>query len=407
MRPFYIFMGLALLVSTTSKAQEPEHNCSIQKTQDILTCALKNYPDVINTGLSVDRDAALINIAMQRPNPELESKWVTGGMETSLFHTLELGGKRTARIRQARAQVSLTQSKLLAAKEQVTLNTVLAFYRLRQIRAELNVLQEASSTFSRILSRFRSRPLLSPEQEVSLSLFHMAKDEAKLQQASLVAEETNLASYLTVATGLPYSQLKRWLPPPKAAWPKLNSSEEASWLNAEVKSAQAELDLAQTNIKLAKSKAWPDFKVGPTVEMENFTGNDQTSVGGSFSLPLPILSQNRGEIAYAKRDQLRANTNLEAVLRKNALERLKQVQRYQHALQGLRLVSSLGSLSAKHHEIEQFFEKGLVPSSLVTESHRQFFEIIQQRHEQELTALDALWRVYIIDGHIFLLEEHL
>ena len=176
-------------------------------------------------------------------------------------------------------------------------------------------------------------------------------------------------------------------------------------MSAEVKTAQAERDLAQSSFKVAKSKAWPDFKVGPTVETENFTGRNQTTVGGSFSLPLPLLNRNRGEIAYAKKDQLRTQVNLETVLRKNSLERLTQIQRYQNSLKSLRLVGSPSELSAKHHKVERFFEKGLVPSSLVTESHRQLFEITKERHEQELSALDALWRVYIIDGRVF--EEKL
>jgi len=64
----------------------------------------------------------------------------------------------------------------------------------------------------------------------------------------------------------------------------------------------------------------------------------------------------------------------------------------------LRSTQQVSGLAAEHQNIEDFFEKGLVTSTLVIETHRQLYDITRTRNEQELTGVDALWRLYILDG---------
>ena len=388
-----------------------DEGCLLRSTQDILDCALRNHPEVAQAQAIRERDSALQRVARQRPNPELEGKIVSGSdavhtvlsTETSLLHTLELGGKRRARIRQATAQGEFSAASLLEAKELVALNTVLALHRLRQIRSESAYLQESSTTFDRILRQFRSRSVLPPEQSVSLSVFDLAKDEYNLRKKSLLEEETELKTFLEIATGVPFSQMKGLLPKRRGAWPKIASDPEEFGPESsasEIKKAAADLKRAEAGLSLAKSNAWPDFKLGPTVETGTLGRNDSVTVGGTISLPIPILNLNRGEKAYAAMEKTRASSQLEFTRKKIVLERAKQLARYQNAVKGVSQIH-WGDLNKKHHEVEDFFDRGLVPSSLVIESHRQFFEITRIVHEQELTATDALWRLYIIDGKVF------
>jgi len=390
-------------------AAEP---CLVRSAQDILDCALRNHPEVVQSQAIQVRDASLVRIARQRPNPELESKVVSGSeagntvlnTETSLLHTLELGGKRKARIRQAAAQGELAAASLSESKELVALNTVLTLYRLRQIRSEQAYLQESLTTFDRILRQFRSRPVLPPEQAVSLSVFDLAKEEYSLRKKSLLEEETELKTFLEIATGAPYSEMKGLLPKQKRSWPKIPSDPQdqvaSDFSSSEIKKAAADLKRAEAGLSLAKSDAWPDFRLGPTVETGTLGRNDSVTVGGTISLPIPLLNLNRGEKAYAALERVRASSHLEQTRKKTSLERSKQLNRYRSAVKGVSQIR-FQDLNESHHEVEGFFGRGLVPSSLVIESHRQFFEISKILHEQELTALDALWRLYIIDGRVF------
>ncbi len=397
----------ASYMSAESRAEE---GCPVSSAQDILQCALDQHPDVVNAQAEKFRDEKLVNIAKQRPNPELQSRILAGDVagdtrwntETSLLHTLELGGKRKSRIGHAKVLAEKSSIEVKRNKEEVALQTVLALHRLRQIQSELARIEEALATFGKILSALQSRPKLTPEQEASQSSFGLAREDYKLKKILWTQEQAHLIAGLEVATGIPGKTILRHLPLPQTRWPAFPAYVELENLsNTALQMARSDQKLAQANVASAKSKAWPDLMAGPSVETEALdTGGTRTSGGISFSVPLPILNLNRGEKAFAKADQLRAQTYLEQVLRKTESERTLQLKRYQAAVQALRSSRSVKGLAAEHQNLEVYFEKGLVPSALVIEIHNQLYDITRMRNEQELTGIEALWRLYIIDGRV-------
>lgn len=386
-----------------------EGGCPVSSTQDILQCALAQHPDVLNAQAEKVRDEKLINIAKQRPNPELESRILKeqnpgNGLsaETSLLHTLELGGKRKSRIDQAKVLAEQSKIGVKHNQEEVALQTVLALYRLRQIKSELGWMDETISTFSKILFAFKSRPRLTPEQEVSQSSFGLAREDYQLKKIILVQEQANIIAWLEVATGVSAPIILKHLPLPKSKWPHVPESlDSGKTSNSTLDLARSEKNLAEKNVSIAKSKAWPDFKIGPSVDTESLGNGDTRWLGGvNFSLPLPLLNLNRGEKAFAQADQLRAQTNLEVALRKTDFERALQLKRYQAITRALRAGQSIDNLKVEHQNLEAYFEKGLVPSTLVIETHNQMYDITRIRGEQELAGVDALWRLMIIDGKV-------
>lgn len=408
----WIVLAVLFMIFNTSNSSA-EEGCPVSSAQDILQCALGQHPDVVNAQAEKLRDEKLVNIAKQRPNPELQGR-ILGGQsaddtklntETSLSYTLELGGKRKSRIGQAKVLAEKSSIEVKRNKEEVALQTVLALYRLRQIKSELGRAEETISTFSKITSALKSRPKLTPEQEVSQSSFSLAREDYKLKKITLTQEQAGLIAWLEVATGVPGQTILRHLPSTKAKWPEfptsLESKESDKPSNSTLDLARSEKNLAERNISIAKSKAWPDLKIGPSFDTEDLDNGGTRLLGGvSFSVPLPILNLNRGEKAFAKADQLRAQTNLEQVLRKTESERILQLKRYQAAIEALRSTQSIQGLAVEHQNLEAYFEKGLVPSTLVIETHNQLYDITRTRNEQELTGVDSLWRLYIIDGKI-------
>ncbi len=405
---FAVWTGIFLTGAPPLFAEE---SCRIQSAQDILNCALKNHPEVQLSESSLERDKLLKSIAKQRPNPEVNSSLMSGqtggnsGLNTefSILHTIELGGKRKNRIKQALASENLTQAQLLESKELTALNTTLALYRLRQIRSELTAINEALSTFENIKSNYKKRPKLAPEQEVSSTVFSLALDEYKLKRANLLQEQESLNKFMELATGLHQDTIKKYLPGRKHSWPKFQGGLQ-NIINSELAKAEAEKILAEANMKLAKSNAWPDFKLGPALQTQSGTPGNQIAAGVNISLGLPLLSQNRGGIGYAQKDKYRSTLAYNLALNKNQNERQKQIERYQSTLKSLGALRSTSSLNTDHQNVEKYFEQGLISSSLVIESHRQIFELTESMNEQELTAIDALWRIFIIDGR-FLSEK--
>ncbi len=398
-----------LIISMPIKNVSAEGECVVSSPQDILNCALNQHPNIINAEAEKFRDSKLVEIAKQRPNPELNSRLLGGqsaddtkmNTETSLLHTFELGGKRKYRIGLAQVLGEQSGIQIKRSKEEVALQTVLALYRLRQIRSELARIDETVGTFSKILATFKSRPKLAPEQDISQSSFGLSREEYKLKKIALIQEQTDLLSWLKVATGIPDQVILKHLPAGKNKWPNYIPTELEKSSNAILELARSEKNIAKTNVNIAKSKAWPDLKIGPTFDTESLDSGATRLLGGvNFSIPIPLLNRNKGGKAYAQADQIRAEKNLEIALKKTASERELQFKRYKDARNALRSTQEVSVLTSQHQKIETFFEQGMVSSTLVIETHRQLYEITKTRNEQELTGIDALWRLYILDGKV-------
>lgn len=404
-----LFFPILLLASFFPCAVWAQDFCgSVKSAQDILNCALRNHPEIKLSASSLKRDELLKSIAKQLPNPELDGSILSGQpgnphgvfIDMGITQAIELGGKRKNRIKQAIATEQLTRAQALESKELTALNTVLALYRLRQIRNELAVINEASSTYRHILSNYKSRPKLAPEQEVSSSVFHLAQDEAKLKKTSLLQEQISLLQFLTLATGLSDKQILSQLPRGRRSWPKFSISKNQEVLNSELAKANADKAISEANLKLAKSNAWPDFKLGSSFQTQTgITGKD-SSAGVTFGLGIPIVSRNKSEIEYAKRDYAKSALSYQLITQKNQSERIKQIRRYNQAIQSLHQVQSTASINTGHENLEKYFTEGLLSASLVIETHRQLIELTESKNIQELNAIDALWRLYIIDGKI-------
>ncbi len=400
-----LFLG-AHFLSFSASAQTP---CdSIKSAQDILLCALGNHPEVKLAESSLQRDALLKSIAKQLPNPEFEGSVLSGQpgapegvfIDVGITQAIELGGKRKNRIKQAVATEQLTRAQLLESKELTALNTVLALYRLRQIKNELAVSNEATSTYQHIVANYKSRPKLAPDQEVSSSVFNLAQDEIKLKKASLLLEQSSLLQFLTLATGLSDKQILSQLPSGKSNWPTFSLSKDQNALNAELAKANADKAISEANLKLAKSNAWPDFKLGPSFQTQTEIAGQNSAAGVTFGLGIPIFSHNKGGIEYAKRDHAKTILSQQLASEKNQSERLKQIERYNQTLKLLQQVKSASFVNRGHENLEKYFAEGLISAPLVIETHRQMIELTEAKNIQELNAIDALWRLYIIDGKV-------
>jgi len=407
MRKISFIIAFTLGASQLAFAQSPSACGQIRSPQDILNCAIAHHPEVQQSQMTVQRDVMLTKLAKQRPNLELGGKVIARiengnsslNSEVSLLHTLELGGKRSARISLAKAQYEQAVAGVLQSKEMTALHTVLALYRLSQIRHEVAIASESVGIFGRMLDNFQIRPKLSPEQQSSYSAFELERTKHKLKKLSLLEEQTNLRYFLQLATGKPFKDLQGYLPGSKSSWPKLSlsKSELALLNNSDLQRAQAQAELARAHLEIAKSQAWPDFKLGPALETQ--TQGTQTNVMGGvgFILPIPVFNQNRGGVAYASYDKKLSELNYYQTQLNAANDRLKHIQRYQNALSGLNSYSE-ARLSLKHEEVESQFSLGLVPASLIIETHHQVHDITEAIHQHELNAIDALWRVYILEG---------
>ena len=79
-------------------------------------------------------------------------------------------------------------------------------------------------TFSKIVKQFQKRPALSPEQDVSLSIFKMSRADHQLRLTKLNSDETELYQTLTAVTGIAKGFISKNVPPLKQTLPPVENA---------------------------------------------------------------------------------------------------------------------------------------------------------------------------------------
>jgi cobalt-zinc-cadmium efflux system outer membrane protein len=402
---------LIVTLETPLQAEETPLCPALQSPQDVLECVKLHDPALLRAIAERQIKTSAVRTAATRPNPEIESRVLFGTgesdgqilSETNFFHPFEVGGKRGARIQKARAGEESADRAVRVGADEVVIETVLGLHRLRQIATERARLDEVLSTYRRIVGLYRSRPLLSPEQETSLLVFESAREEGNLKKTSLVDEENRLATAFRLSLGTEIALSNRLLPASPRNWPEkpLEGFATGGWAPLDL--ARSELKNAQASGRLAKSEAWPTLQFGPSLETDSPLGDHQTSVGFVFSTALPIYDRKQGKKAEAKREEDLARLNLELKEREARAETARWVREYQNNLKAFQKAHAGFAFHKRHEELEARFERGLISSVMLLEAHREMLHLQQEIHRTELKALEALWRIYALEGRI--LEE--
>ena len=375
--------------------------------RDVLSCAVENYPEVRQSKLQLNQSQHLINIAEQRPNPELNSQFLGGKAgddkyqynQINLAHTVELGGKRNARIRKSRALASAAEIDLESTREKIYLKTYVSLVRLRQIVSELDIYDDVISTFEKIQKQYRARPRMNPEQQATYAIMDIAAHDYRLRRRRLVDEDRENDEFLLHALGRKLDRRAGLFPPSRKQWPVLTSPGDRQ-KSLRIKKSIADLEFAQSELAGAKSWAWPDLKLGPTFEIQSQGDRRSNAVGLNLTFLMPLFHTNQAGRSYAVTGVSRAEQLLAATQFHEDHQLELQRERYQDAVSALEATLSIADLHKKHQAVEKSFEAGVVPSSLVIEVHRQMVDFSRSLGEQEIVATEALANVYSIEGRL-------
>ncbi|MDG0815762.1 TolC family protein [Bdellovibrio svalbardensis] len=399
-----------ILMASSAWAEGAESCGVLSNLKQVISCAESRSPEVIKAQLEVKQKQASVEAAGQLLNPELSADALSGTVQSetrsetnlSLLFPVELGGKRRARKDVASGAASRAELELFNATAEVRKNVLLKVLRLRQIDSELDLVNESAEAFGKLVKQYEGRPALSPEQEVTLTVFRIAKDDYSFKRMEYDEELSQLASFFRISTGQDLGAIRKVMP---ARMPNLminltktpaeNSDLRNSPLlltyDADIKVARAELDRAQGD-------AWPTLNVGPAAKFSKEAGQDIQQWGLSLSMPLPVLSLNQGEKAAANATVRSSQTRRELAEQELRERRAFLVEIYKKSAKALQETSNAHVLENKHKKVESMFVKGLVPSSLVIEVHRSLVEFEKTRNLRELKAVEAIFDIQIIDG---------
>lgn len=390
-----------LLAFNLAEAKQ-SNDCQVVSYQTLIRCA-----DVQSSQLSIvdqrlKAATKLEDISRQWVNPELDANSVSKGSEKSettatLFFTFRLGGKKSALISEAKSEYEKANANRDIDRGTFRLQTMLALYRLTHLKTEIGIEEETVGTFGKIVKQFQSRRVLAPEQDVSLSVFKMAHADHTLKLNDLRREREQIVRELNAVAGLSEDLVMKNLPLRRQSWESVGSTSGISE-TPQVRAAEAELKISRSLKARADAEAWPDLRVGPSIKSIKDNTISDTYVGVGLALPLPLFTLNGGKKSYAAQKITEAEIGLDLAKRKTLAMREQLLSRYNETVSALKTSLSLKDINEKHEKIEQLFFRGVVPSSLVIEAHRQLIDLETQRNKSEMQALEALGQILILDN---------
>lgn len=392
---------LFLLLLVTIYTADLYAECGFKNSNNVWEAIKTSHPSVLLNNLREEVLKRSMDIASQVPNPELDVD-ILGGRTTegnvatasvSVKYILELGEKRVSRENLAKNSIKLGKTIFKDLNERSLIASVMKLYRLRQVYDLIELYDEASEAFSKILKVMKSKSALSPEQRVEKETLVLATSDYKLKIAQLENEKINLQRHLSFYTGKNCKISESNLPK-NIDFNQLEVDVDEIENFAKFQTAKKELAFAKTELELEKSNSYPNVSIGPSYEYERVNITTNNLYGVALTMDLPILNTNSGGRAKAAEKVIAASKNLKNIETESRLDLELWVNKYNAFRLALKNITSRNELEKKHQRVEALFKRGIISTAMVIESHRQLIEFSISRLEFERGAMEALWNIY-------------
>ncbi|USQ94575.1 TolC family protein [Caulobacter sp. RL271] len=254
--------------------------------------------------------------ARARPNPTLDLQVENVGGEgpyrdfqsaettLSVGQTLELGGKRGARIATARAEVDTARSRAGLGRVAFARDLVVAYATAEAAGERLNIakdgvdLAETDARAARLLvDNGKEAELRALQAKAAASAAQAEVSRAEAEQGAALARLAALTGGERTFTAVTPGVLDR-------AWSASVATAEAPTVAV----AQAEQQVAARKLDLERRRATPDVTV--SFGLRRLAGDDATAAVAGVSLPLPLFDRNRGAVASARAEADAARARL-------------------------------------------------------------------------------------------------
>jgi cobalt-zinc-cadmium efflux system outer membrane protein len=273
----------------------------------LLAQALRQAPRLAEAEAAVAQAQGLARQSAARPNPVVgvEVENVSGSgpyrggdlAETtaSIAQTLELGGKRAARMAAGRAGVTAAQARTALARSEFAAQLAVAYAEAEAGTARVVLADEslaAADSDARV-----ARELVEAGREAELRALQAAaeREAARADRGEAVAagdaafaKLSALAGSLVVFDAVSESLLSR----------SVAASASAETTTPGIAAARAARDAAAARVRVEARRAAPDVTVSAGVR--RLAGDAATAFVAGVSAPLPIFDRNRGATEAAR-----------------------------------------------------------------------------------------------------------
>jgi outer membrane protein, heavy metal efflux system len=335
--------------------------------QQALQQAFKRNAELAAAALEVKAVEASILQAGARPNPEIatlleDTRKATRTTTIQLNQTLELGGKRDARIRAAEKGRDAAQADYLATRADIQAAVIGAYFaaleaqeNLQLLQSSLQLAQRASEITQKRVASGKVAPIEATKARVA-----EAGVRVELQQATSSLNIARRALAATWGDAIPaFSAIDGHIND-LPALPDLAIVLERLQNSPAFVKTRVEVERRQALVQLERSRRIPDVTV--SIGAKRVEQDRQNQMIFGLSIPIPVFDRNQGNLQEAlqradkARDELRgAQLRLDGELR-DAYERLKLGRQQVAALQGdvLPAAQNTYEITTKGFELGKF-----------------------------------------------------
>ena len=358
--------------------------------------ALQQSPVLRAYGLELESNEGAIRQAGVVPNPTLglsteDTRKETRTTSMTLSQTIELGGKRAARVELAQRDRDVAALTLEAQRADVRATTIQAFFevliaqeRVQVAEASQSIAVSGADAVARRVTAGKVSPVEETRARVAAST---ARIELRQAQADLAAA----LKVLSAVMGQPQGAVTRVEGAPETL-PRLpDPGMLADRIQASpvLRRAEMEVQRAEAAFNLERARGVPDVTVGLGAQRAPDVGRTQPLI--SVSIPIPLFDRNQGAQlqAFRKRDAAQALAQAEALrLRAEVMQAADQLEARTDEIEALRRDVLPGAQTA-YDAARRGFELGKFGFLDVLDAQRTFL----QARGQYFTALSQAHRL--------------
>lgn len=295
-------------------------------------------PSVSAARRELEASEAEVRQADLPPNPELavlleDERRATRTTTAQLNIPLELGGKRAARVAEARRASELAQAGLLGARAELRARLLAAFFRVLVAQERVKLAGASAELSTRGADATARRVAAGKISPVDETRARVEQANAELELADARAELQSARQALAAFWGSPelgHAQVEGdldALPVRADAQQLLAALDTAPTLEA----SRLEWERRKAAIEVERSRQVPDLTLNVGAKRSNDTQITQAVVG--VTVPLPLFDRNEGRLEAALRRADKAEDDYRAA-------RIRLANEARHAASQLALASA-------------------------------------------------------------------
>lgn len=390
--------GLGLFVPC-SWAQQPAPVTAVAAApislQAALALAMQRNPGLRAAAQALAASEGALIQSRARPNPELaysqeDTRRETRSMTLQWNQSIEIGGKREARMKAAehgrelaRAELEAAQAGLRADVRTAFANVLAGQQRVQLHQKTLEIASSARDAAAKRVQAGKVAPLEETKARVAESSAELALAQARSGLRVARQQLAALWGAQPAAFGSAVGELAQ-LPVLPDEGPMLQRLEHSP----QMLRAQQAVFQARSVAELERAKRLPDPSVSLGMKRAQEVGRNQLVVG--ISVPLPILDSNRGNQLQALRladkaeDELLATRQQMHALLQQQREQLQtsRAQAEQLAQQVLPAAESAYEVAAKGFALGKFsYLEVLDAQRTLAEAHSLYLEQLVATHQ--------------------------